>query len=315
MSARMAKQKNGVHGIDHGCFEGREQSSDGITVKAIPKSSGLDELDDYIRYQDEVLDRNALELIGVVEAQEEKLRLLQQDQDRRMQRLYEKENQMDTLDEELQKLIQKTDEKMGEWLVVMDNKTDDYMKDLARRNAQWSYRLKEVDKNITHSARAKSNVIWEERQGQKEINKDYQPSHTLRETEGEVPGDAEAIVVEEGPQGSGGAVVEVRGEKIIADAPQVQEQIRKSSPSQRPVQRKKRPPQTQRKPVQQKRTPQYKVQVPQAGKATPQTIQPTQSTPSRGSGPKSYPCPTCQNDLVYYDKYQRWWCRSCKKWR
>lgn len=251
MSARMAKQR--------------------MSVKAIPDSPGHDELDDYIRYQDEVLDRNALELRGVVEEQEEKLRLLQQDQDRRMQRLYEKRNQMDTLDEELQKLIQKTDERMGERLVVMDNKTDDYMKDLARRNAQWSTRLKEVDKNITHSARAKGNVIWDERLGQKEINR--------------------------------------------------------SSPSQRPVQRKKRPPQTQRKPVQQKRPPQYKVQVTQSGRATPQATTTTttgmtgpaattmKSTPTRGSGPKSYPCPTCQNSLVYYDKYQRWWCRSCKKWR
>lgn len=306
MSARMAKQR--------------------MSVKAIPDSPGHDELDDYIRYQDEVLDRNALELRGVVEEQEEKLRLLQQDQDRRMQRLYEKRNQMDTLDEELQKLIQKTDERMGERLVVMDNKTDDYMKDLARRNAQWSTRLKEVDKNITHSARAKGNVIWDERLGQKEINKDYQPSYTHTETESEVLWDAEAIVVEEGSQGSEEALIEVMAEEATGE--KQQERMRKSSPSQRPVQRKKRPPQTQRKPVQQKRPPQYKVQVTQSGRATPQATTTTttgmtgpaattmKSTPTRGSGPKIYPpCPTCQNSLVYYDKYQRWWCRSCKKWR
>ena len=26
-------------------------------------------------------------------------------------------------------------------------------------------------------------------------------------------------------------------------------------------------------------------------------------------------CPVCGNPLVWYEKYQRWWCRKCKKWR
>jgi hypothetical protein len=324
----------------------------GVNEEADPGSQTTDELDDYIRYQDEVLERNANELRGIVEDQEKQMEAQQEEEDQRMKNLYEREDPMEGIDERLQQSIQRTDDMMGQRMAVMDRRTDEYMKELAIRNAQWTTRMKQINRNIARFAREKGDVSWDERQDQKEGNRDYVPSYSYVEAEGEIVLDAqvpEAVAVS-GSSGQEGWEEMTPGEQQRFIRME-QQRIRKRKQQQakakkRPAKKKttskpgsRRPPQkaktvgqtarkpspkkktekpTARKPVPKKR-PEYKVGISQARQrstvAGTSTDRSAKAAPKRTSGPKSYPCPTCQNPLAFYDKYQRWWCRTCKKWR
>lgn len=279
-----------------------------VATMKMPDSLEQDELSDFIRYQDEVLERNAQELRGVIEEQERQLEKYMREEEIKTESLYLKQDLMEALDEKLQESIRGIDTNIGNKMEEMDQKTDQYMVDLARRNAHWKDRLQEVGANITHHARSTGGDHWEERSVQKGINENYKSTYTSDKEE--IWDDEEAIVVEGTPAADQDEIIEIVEEKVRSK-PQ-----RKSS-TRKQVRKEETQERTPGRTQQQVKKPQYKRQ--QYTKHTTQTRQATsqraQSTTSRGGTLESYPCPSCQKPLVYYDKYQRWWCRSCKKWR
>ncbi len=268
----------------------------------LPKSLVVDELEEYIRYQDEVLEKNAEEMKGAIEEQEQRLERLSAKEEDKTERLYSMEDLMETLDARLLERIEQIDTNIGERIELMDRKTDEYMEELAKSNAQWRNRLRGLNTSLASHAREATGDRWEERGAQREKNRHYRYGEPVR---GEEVIWEEGVVEEE--KRPAGAVDEEIAETRLrvkrVKKPRDTEPIPKEGQKTRTTPKgaeyyRKQPSPDARKP-------------PSAPKATRPPVSGTSPRPSGAS----YSCPVCRNSLVFYDKYQRWWCRTCKKWR
>lgn len=307
-----------------------------------------DDLSDYIKYQDEVLDRNVEELKGVIEAQEEQIREKEEFEQQRTDNLYNREDRLDTIDAKIRQNIERIDSSIKKRIDGMERKTDEYMEDLAKRNAQWSSRLNAVGTDLAAETRSKASEYWTERQEQKRISKEYESEYTKGGRE-EVWDDDSTIIVDS-PATAVQDSDEIM-EAIELKQPVKKQQRRKTSHAPKPrnvpakskkairaqrmklAQEQQQSRQDKHEAQQQSRQKQYqerqqsrkeqRVQAPkqkihpQYTTTLKQETRPQVRTAAKKAATthKSYPCPTCQKPLIYYDKYKRWWCRSCKKWR
>lgn len=297
--------------------------------KIAPGSIKKDELDDYIRYQDDVLDRNAEELKGVLEDQEKEIEERQEFEAERTDSFYLKKDPLEPLDEKIRANLQRIDSNIAARSNLLDKKTDEYMGDLAKRNAEWNNRLKAVGTTLTQSSRLKGSASWNERMEQKRVNRDYQSTYTDAATV-EVWDDDQDIILDEN----------VPGDQKIEEAIEIEAESRPQQTSQRPgkgksvqyqgsqkqrdrqavrTQNEKRIQDQERAKRKERSKPRYTTSTSttqqQTRKEVPTARARTATATTTTATHKTYPCPGCQKPLIYYDKYKRWWCRSCKKWR
>ena len=241
-----------------------------------------------------MLERNAQELRGVIEEQEEMMQTMMINQEKRTQVMYLKDDQLDLLADKIARNIERIDGKIGKRMEEMDQDAVRYMKELARRNAQWSMRLNEVEKKMASSARLKSTGVWNERMAQKDVSKNYEPVYSTNDNGGVGVWDGDSDVVEGTPPRQQNEIIEIVEE--------VQSQVKQQAQGRGGERTGREVRETE---YRNQKTHSYQ----QAARTT------RTATVSTGAQQKSYPCPSCQKPLTYYDKYQRWWCRSCKKWR
>ena len=281
----------------------------------VPQSVAKDELDDYIRYQDGVLERNAEEMIQLIEGQENELDKLQDNQEMRTERLYLKKDQLDPIEEKLERRLDVIDSNMFKRISQLDKKTDDYMDELARRNARWKNQLEDIGTNLAKRAENAHQDHADERKEQKVINRDYRPQYS----------DAEAQEVWDAGDISPMDNIAKKQQRTIPEAHYPAQKI-PTGGSPRPRARSK----AHREQIFQKHnggSGQVQRQSQEQGRAV--SKQKASSNQSRGgqgrkqvSQPnptpgqaQEYPCPVCQKPLFYHEKFRRWWCRSCKKWQ
>jgi len=261
----------------------------------------------------------------VIEEHEEQIEKQMLVGERRTKAMYVKDDPLDSLADKILRNIERIDDNIGTRMEEMDQDAVRYMKELAQRNAQWSMRLKEVDAKITRSARSKSTVVWNERMAQKDLNENYEPVYSTNDYPEAEVWDAGSTDVEGTPQNQQGEMIEIVEE--VQRKPRRRTQTAKQQPRKKPQSKKQsrqqsrtsqqakaRPqPQARERTVREAKETQYRKQKTQSYQ--PAISATKTATASSGTQQKIYPCPSCQKPLTYYDKYQRWWCRSCKKWR
>jgi len=304
-------------------------------AEELPDSLEEDKLDAFIRYQDDVLERNADELVKAIEDQEKMLDDLMQKEDELTERFFLKEDRMDLLDRKLQRKIRRLDGMLGKRLEEMDRRTDDYMKELAEKNAQWRNRLESLGLSIARHATEGGKEHREERIEQKYKNRYYEPEYTdTEEAGGDIWDEAgtpagsetgqvseeEIVIIDEGPEKeSDEEMIEERGEvprKVVARKPQHRPPQRKVVPKKTKAASGEIQRSSKMAPAYAHKAAYLETQRAAQRRSSRTVVQPKQVRQVQ-QPPKmvSYPCPACKKPLIFYDKYQRWWCRSCKKWR
>lgn len=306
----------------------------------LPEAVHHEELNEFIRYQDDVLDRNIREIEGIIDGQEEQIRRRMELQGTRIQDLYLKDDGLDGLDVRIRQRIETIDRAMAMRTGVMDRRTNEYMEDLYRRNSEWSNRLDLLKQDLAEGSREKNVRHWDERQEQKRINREYgmapgtqsttdprtshagaehdiHPGRNWQDTSaGQPPGAHWTMPETREPETAHG---EGRHREGAAGAVPERGPGMQRGPVNRPVARKAGG--DMKSPVKMRRKDGGKGGGKDGGTRTPGREPETQRTHTdpgakdEGLEPASpYPCKNCGKPLAYYDNFARWWCHSCKTW-
>ncbi len=288
-----------------------DKSYSNKSMHNVPDTIRHDELDEYLIYQDRVMERNAQEFNDLLEEQDEKIDNLQELQDISTAKVYEIEDPLNRLSNRMQDNLDKLDSQVGERTTWMNDKTEEYTRYLQKKNSEWKNKLDDMSKTLADNATQNREGRWKERQEQKSLNKG------LKEK-----GKVDDLIPEIWVDDSGTKIPVERERSMYQDQRERQKTQRRSSkpisrsqeehPSTRPRTKARGHVHQKQKEVSRPTNTGQRQQNTQTGTTSRQT---TSRTSSVKNQKETYPCPVCNIDLKWYPRYQRWWCTSCKKWR
>ena len=319
-----------------------DKGSKEYSAEDIPAGLKKDELDDYLKYQDEVMNENDKAFNELIEIQEERLARIEEKEEGRTKDLYDIPDKMTPIDEALQKRIEERDRAISERIQVLDERTDQFEKVLEKAIAEKKEHLAELGHHIADRAREAEKIRRQEREIQKDINKRqrngvmevWDQAEETAVTGEKVSKETEEtgeILIEE-TEGAGRPEKAREAEKSVEEAAGGKEKISRQEKIRdygRERKRAKKHDETRWKAEETRREKEVRRQtttktagVAEAIPVRAEAVTPvkkkarTQRIPAAAGAHGQTPrCPVCGNPLVWYEKYQRWWCRKCKKWR
>jgi len=317
-----------------------DKGSKEYSVKDIPAGLKKDELDDYLKYQDEVMNENDKafnELMGILG---ERLARIEEKEEGRTKDLYDIPDKMTPIDEALQKRIEERDRAITERIQVLDARTDQFEKELEKAIVEKKEHLAELGHHIADRARDAEKIRRQEREIQRDINKRQrngvmevwdqaeEAAVTDKEAGKEAVETGEVVIEEAGgagkpetareeekaAEGVAGGKEKISRQEKIRDYGRERKRAKKHDETRWKAEETRREKEVRRQTT--TKTVAVAKAIPvQAEAATPVKKKASAQRIPAGARGQTPLCPVCGNPLVWYEKYQRWWCRKCKKWR